>query len=514
MFLIYVIALTIISVVFGALIKRFTMPFIGLIYTLFLLPTLFLKDWLLLGIVVLFFIAIFGYKFYLNREELPMLDFNKRITSLRGLLNSAQPVKEDELTLGRVFPTGYSELKYNNKLIAIDNEIQRGHSLCTGASGSGKTVFLKSMMRQKLAQGHSLVWVDMKGDVEVLDELKSVANKLSIPYYEFSVRDCNFSYDPFVNLNETGKVEAFMNTRQWSSNGSDAHYKTQTQLLIQTVIRDYDLYRIKEHDESNYILGLYSFLLNYNPGKELKEGYLTFLKQIEIILTSKGKELFEEKANKFTFEKETQYIVAFSFVSANKSLANSLMSFILQDILDRGIRKRFTKELFICIDEFGTLDSPILIKDLLEKGRSGGCQVLFSILDINQLSITTNEHFVHSILGTINNFVIFAGATQRTAEILAGVQKYGNKDFDIMSLRKPYKGKGPTALVISKFPLIRKGGNQEIFRIEPFIYQVNKEFKVIDNKPEVIEIEVKEEIEEVEEDIYEGSTISNVDDFL
>ena len=115
--------------------------------------------------------------------------------------------------------------------------------------------------------------------------------------------------------------------------------------------------------------------------------------------------------------------------------------------MDRGTRKHYKDNLLLCIDEFGTLESSTIIKDLLEKGRSGGCQTVFSVLDINQIAMTSGEHFVNAILGTINNFIIHAGATQSTADLLAGVQKY-DKGYDIMSLRKPYKGKKPTCLLI------------------------------------------------------------------
>ena len=77
----------------------------------------------------------------------------------------------------------------------------------------------------------------------------------------------------------------------------------------------------------------------------------------------------------------------------------------------------------------------------MEKGRSGGIQTIFSILDVNQIAMNAGEHFVQAILGTINNYIIHAGATQSTAELLAGVQKY-DKGYDIMNLNRfPLHGK-------------------------------------------------------------------------
>ena len=179
----------------------------------------------------------------------------------------------------------------------------------------------------------------------------------------------------------------------------------------------------------------------------------------------------------FTFEDDKVYVVCFSFTSANKALANQLSSFVFTDIMDRGTRSHYEDKLLLCIDEFGTLESSTLIKDLLEKGRSGGVQTVFSILDINQLAMTSGEFFVNAVLGTINNYIIHAGATQSTADLLAGVQKF-DKGYDIMSLRKPYRGKKPTALFITKYGLLDRKHNQEVLRIIPYTAVLKKKQKI------------------------------------
>jgi hypothetical protein len=343
------------------------------------------------------------------------------------------------------------------------------------------TTTMRSIMQQAINNGKPVVFVDYKGETEILDDLQKYCSERDIPYYEFSARRCTFTYDPLVNLNETGKVEALMNTRRWSSDGADEHYKTSTQLAIQNVIRAYDKYREQKNETINYLVGLQQFMYSYKPESNERDGFATLTKQLEILLTSKAKEMLVDGGNKFSFETEKQYVICFSFISANKALANSMSSFIFQDIMDRGTRKRYNPRLLLCIDEFGTMESSTLIKDLLEKGRSGGCQTVFSILDVNQIAMNAGEYFVNAILGTINSFIIHAGATQTTADLLAGVQKYEGKGYSIMDLRKPYRGKSPTALIISKYPLLSKKGNQEMYRIIPYIYKNKKPKLKINN---------------------------------
>ena len=47
--------------------------------------------------------------------------------------------------------------------------------------------------------------------------------------------------------------------------------------------------------------------------------------------------------------------------------------------------------------------------------------------------MTSGEFFVNAVLGTINNYIIHAGATQSTADLLAGVQKF-DKGYAVLYL--------------------------------------------------------------------------------
>ena len=179
-----------------------------------------------------------------------------------------------------------------------------------------------------------------------------------------------------------------------------------------------------------------------------------------------------------------------------------MSSFVFTDIMDRGTRCKYEDRLLLCIDEFGTLESSTLIKDLLEKGRSGGVQTVFSILDVNQLAMTSGEFFVQAILGTINNYIIHAGATQTTADLLAGVQKF-DKGYDIMSLRKPYRGRKPTALFITKYGILDKKHNQEVLRMVPYtkILKKKQRYELDENPTPLDNPDVEPEFDEFDVDL-------------
>lgn len=420
-------------------------------------------------------VALFAFlcfiKIKIHQGEGADLDYSDRIFSLLAPINKFL-IKPKNICMGRILPVNHNELKYNMRCLDLDDVILSGATLITGSTGSGKSTTMKAVIKQRIDEKRPVVFVDYKGENDILDDLKSYANQAGLPYYEFSARDCTFKYDPFTNLNETGKVEALMNTRRWSTDGADEHYKTSMQLAIQNLVRAYDKYREDNSEVCNYIVGLYAFAENYHPEMNERDGFNNLKKSLEILLTSRAKDLFGDDPD-FTFERDEPYVICFSFTSANKQLANNLSSFVFTDLMDRGTRRHYPDKLLLCVDEFGTLDSSTLIKDLLEKGRSGGVQTIFSILDVNQIAMNSGEYFVNAILGTINNYIIHAGATQTTAELLAGVQKF-DKSFDIMSLRKPYKGKKPTALFISKYPIFSKKGNQEVYRMIPYTQVLKK----------------------------------------
>jgi len=501
--------LLIITMVNLILSRRKTIVVVMLDQLFFSLLSILLFGWQNIIYSCICFAFVLFKKYYDRyRSDYAYLNYNASIYSVSRLRNLLETNKKGDTIVGNIIPTNHTMIKYNMKPVRFSDVTLSGSTLITGSTGSGKSTTMVSILKQGIDQGKPCVFFDYKGETDVLDNLQEFCEKRNIPYYEFSQRNCSFSYDPLINLNETGKVEAILNTRRWSTDGADEHYKTSMQLAIQGLVHSYDEYREKNNDASNYIVGLYNYCGQYKPQMNERDGFNTILKMLEILLSSKAKELFNNDKKEFTFQRNDCYVVCFSFVSSNKALANSLSSFIFQDLMDRGTKRHYEPKMLLCVDEFGTLENSSIIKDILEKGRSGGIQTIFSILDINQIAMTTSMYFVNAILGTINSYIFHAGSTQQTAEILSGVQKY-QLDFDIMSLQKPINGNPPTALLISKYPLLNKNGSQESYKIIPYTYRESKreqqEKPMITERPVYIETPVEDTLE----DIYQPDYINN-----
>lgn len=461
--------------------RRKTMPVMLLDEIFFILVSFILFGWpvLIAGALGVAFIIYLKLRDKYD-EEYSYLNYSEGIMSVSGVINSLKlnDVKKENIVVGQIMPVRHGEIPDNKRAIPLTKEVLSGGIMISGASGSGKTRTLMSIISQGVKKKHPIFFFDFKGETDILEELEDLAKANGIKYYEFSSRRITFKYDPFVNLNTTGKIQALMTSRSWASDGSDSYYKNQLQSLLQDIIPEYEKYRRENNIEENYIIGLHNFYSSgeYKVASNYKDGFNTLKGTIDILITSRVRDMLNNDKEEFSFDDDRPCIIAFSFTSANKDLANYICAFIFQDIMDRGTRRRYTNKPILAIDEFGTLSNSFLIKDILEKGRSVGLQTIFSILDLNQLVENVSRAFAESILGIINTFIIFAGATSGTAELLSSVYRY-DAEFDIMSLEKPQNGNPPTCLFISKWKVLNKKGAQEVHKMIPYLDKSAKENK-------------------------------------
>lgn len=478
--------ITISSIALLSVSFRMTKPLYFSIYLLVSIITITLGECI---ICTGFFVLLFGSIHLYFKPGKKRLKYEFKVMSILGIYNKITS-KEDtkSVLIGNIFPMNEGDLRYNNKAIKMDSEVKRAHKLVMGASGSGKTEIIKSGIYQDLKNGNPVVLIDYKGEQDMIEELKEFANGLGIPTYEMSPYNVDFNYDPLMNLNNAGRVEAILNTRKWSMDGSDAHFRSGTQLLAQKLVSEYDKkWESEDKGKIPYTLGFYQFALKYPPSQFERDSYNNITKMLEILLTSDLSPSWKgEKEKEFSFEKREQYLVIFSFLSSNKELANSVSSFLFKDILDSANKKTFRPQLAVYIDEYGSLENVTIIKDIIEKGRSGGIEITVSLLDINQIIMSSSQAFLDSILGTLNTFIILAGFTRSTADKLGGVQLKDLEDI-ILKLRKPREdGKTiPTALYISKYPSINHRDSFDVYKFIPYRAHVKALRVANTNKPPI-----------------------------
>lgn len=432
--------------------------------------------------------ATLGMTLYLVIANRISYDFTGRVLSLRLIFNLLKPIAVDKSkanrVIGRVLPYNSYQLKYNGAAIISSEIAAAGSTLISGSTGSGKTYGIMSLMRQNIAHGDSIIFADYKGDPKEIAKLERYALNNGYEVYNLSSGASNFNYDPLRNLNNAGRIEGVMNMRKWSLDGSDAHYKTSTQLLLQKTIQEFShryaemVKKVemqgKDVSQISYTYEYYQYMKRYQAANNEYDAYTTVSKLLEILVTSSLDKMFtfqNEKTVALDRLKNSKFLLVVSFISSNREIATSFSSLLFRDLLDEFTNVPPRSNTFLYVDEFGTLENPFIIKDILEKGRSARIATTLSMQDINQIVIQTNEAYLNSILGTINTFIVYSGATRNTAEKFAGVQ-LADIEAVLMNLRKPdpEKGRKPTAIYISKYPTLNRKITSEVFRFEPYIF--------------------------------------------
>ena len=424
-------------------------------------------------------------------------DFSNKILSWNYIFHSIlnfitiNQNKNTNRIIGKVLPYNNYQLKYNGRYIEANDISTAGATLISGSIGSGKTYGMVSLIKQDINNGKSVIFSEYKGDPKVVDQLVEFAKLYDYKIYVIhpTFNNANFNYDPLKNLNNSGRIEAIINMRKWSIDGADAHYRTSTQLLLQKLIGDFSheyeekLKNINNNTYISYTGEFYQYVKRYSACREEWDAYSTVSKLLELLMTSSLEPMFKGTNGnlnldfKESIKNNEKFIVIASFISSNKELATSFSSLMFKDILDTFTTNTPLQNISLYSDEFGTLENPFIIKDVLEKGRSAKIATCLALQDINQIVIQTNEAYLNSILGIINTFIVYSGCTRVTAEKFAGVQLLEIEPI-LMNLRKPINGRPPTALYISKYPSLNKRTNSEVFRFEPYIFKTNKTNKI------------------------------------
>lgn len=488
--------------------RHITIPFGSAI--LLLSGALFsLLLWSLSAWFIVFIVAIFaGWIAFCYRFK--RLDYSHRIISLPHLQR-----KKEGRALGKVQAYYKKQLRYNGDTVFQDTKSLQGGTIITGSSGSGKTVSVIEMIAQDLAAKKNVCFINFKGDKETEDTLAQLVETLQTNHiiYRLNYENVDFSYDPLINLDNTGRTEAILNMRAWAMDASDAHYKTGVKLLLQKTLNEY------EHEGGNFLFGYYEWLKKYSPEKSDIEAYNTVMKLLELTVESRVGELFKKDLNSFSFAQDKPYLILVSFTSATKELGTSITSLMLKDLMEVGTKSPYSPNLMLYIDEFGSCESPLIVKDILEKGRSCGICTTISMQDLNQLIINTSEPFLDSVLGTVNSYIAFSGCTRDTAQKISGTQIH---DIDnlLMSLRKPDDGKPPTAIFISKYPVFRHEGT-EVYRFVPIKQKLSPESAPNAQKKvptitssEKEEVPLKEQINSPEEQMFDSTPLDyDIDPF-
>ena len=440
----------------------------------------------------LLFMDGWAYQFSYRKTPVELL----RIKFLKKTMNEGKCYSEEEAPLGILEePILYQGEDIDDSRSSLEvthaNVVGRSyheavkHTLVTGATGSGKTVSLLSLIYNDILCGYPVCVVDFKKSSDVLYFLSKWAKDLNRDFYYFANgtnddlgNDFYYqkaTYDPFSSGEQSSRSDVILSLREWDT-ASDV-YKGRTESLLNALF--FALLSV-DHDEVpripwseggiNQIIAAMDLTVMYDLimvlNKKREKGLLdkTDIKRLDtfteiyqslITKTPEGKALREQLdgikliCNKLIMSSYGNWlskgmskkhidllkiatstdgpIVLFGLSGMEEpEFARALGSIISSDLkrtvnIKNGMSDR--NRFGIYIDEFQTLD-PNDVTDLLEKARSAQAFCTLATQSLEKISSAApinGEATLRSILDTCGNYLFHSGAKEDSGERMAKI---------------------------------------------------------------------------------------------
>lgn len=360
--------------------------------------------------------------------------------------------KNENVVLGKV----QGSLWRNEEI----SEAQMNHHVhIVGASGFGKTVLLSQIIRQRIAQGKGLLFIDLKGDIDTVLQFTQYAAQadrvedLAI----FSISNEKIS-QPY-NILGNGTANQLRDKIMLSLNWSEEFYKNlSASYLLKCLIglvylRDHSGLNLnlsillKAVSDPQYVAGLvnqipigeskirmifeecFEFLSSSDNHKSI-QGLRT---QIEsLVLSDFGSLISSDEKGIDLFEAVKAGKIILLFLDSRRygETAKIVGKFILQDLksvsarIDSEVPKESRKPFTVIIDEFADLAQEDFI-GFLDRARSSKFGIILAHQEICDL-LRISPEFAGRLMGNTSTLYAFLQKRPESAEIIskmAGTKK-------------------------------------------------------------------------------------------
>ncbi|MBS1972681.1 MAG: DUF853 family protein [Bdellovibrionales bacterium] len=328
------------------------------------------------------------------------------------------------------------------------------HVHVVGASGYGKTVFLSSIIKQRIQQGKGLLFIDLKGDIDTISKFSNfvAASERIEDLQIFSLTDQNLSVS--YNLIEDGTPTQLRDKIMLALTWSEEFYKNQSASFLLKVLiglcylRDKQNYcfhlgtvleavnnsefleeismRVPESDQraKAALEDCYNFLNSSDNFKSL-QGLRT---QLESLVLSDFGELITSEADGINlFETISSGKIIFVFLDSRRygETAKVIGRFILQDLkmvsarIDAELSKNQRQAFTVIIDEFADLAQEDFI-GFLDRARSSKISIVVSHQEICDL-LRISPEFAGRLMGNTSTLYAFLQKRPESAELISSM---------------------------------------------------------------------------------------------
>jgi len=174
--------------------------------------------------------ALAGVALYLFKRREALLS---KETPKKGALNYLRQFKlsdnePDSVLIGKNLDTKKDEFLFQENL--------KRHVHIIGGTGTGKTNLLKNLIEEKVQEGKSVIFIDMKADKELYTWIKNVHLKYkrdySFKYLSSSDVDSSLKINPIKRRDFNDIKNIIMNAMEWS----EQFYKVQSEQALNAVL--------------------------------------------------------------------------------------------------------------------------------------------------------------------------------------------------------------------------------------------------------------------------------------
>lgn len=182
---------------------------------------------------------------------------------------------------------------HNQKILVADKELNQ-HCLVIGTTGAGKTTTILNFVESAARRNLSCIYLDGKGSPELIDKLRTIADKYNRKFKVFSLRPKaeiseTASYNPFGSGNATEWKNRIMSLFAEAQGKGQEHFSLAEQNYINFVSNV--LYGLGQKDKKSIDLrALLTFL-------ETREYLMAAANQVDPVMAEKLEKLHDDENN-------------------------------------------------------------------------------------------------------------------------------------------------------------------------------------------------------------------------
>lgn len=330
----------------------------------------------------------------------------------------------------------------------LDSKTLNHHVHVVGASGFGKTTFLLNIIKGKIEAGESLIFVDLKGDIDTVCEFASFlrdANRLS-DFEFFSISEDFLNVSSGISLFKNGNAVEIKDKIMGAFRYDHDYYKKRVESFLNLVLRalvylrdnkgesfDFDsIYRLTQGFEGLEELSnkidlpeIKSDLESLIRDKKLKEDLTGLRADIEGVVKTEFGHLLSGGIDLYESMRDKKIVYIHLDSQRYEASAEKLGRLILQEMKTASAKivtshsKQNRDPVTLIVDEFANLATDQFV-GFLNKARASGIGIVIGhqeLSDLDAFSPTVKDQ----VMTNTSTLFSFLQKLPKSAEMIAGI---------------------------------------------------------------------------------------------